>query len=445
LHGELRHDDNQLFHHQVHVYLEYQFTLNRMKNIYLTLLVFIGSASYTQAQDGCVDASVIDPSMECLQMGIPGVYCGCDGAVYASQCEAYYVYGVVQGQWSITGGCDATVDPGDCIDPTLIDPTAVCDMMYAPVCGCDGNTYSNECVATSNGVLSWVNGECGSTATCSAYFYYNVQGDGYTVSFNAINADGTISDPSQAGGEGASPTASYFWTFGDGTTSDEFAPVHIYSDTSITSYWACLTVTDTELDCSDIYSDSVYVGYGDNAGCVAGFNYGVSPDGTVVVYPDSTVSSDPSNPAGSWYWQWSDGSVVTDSSFVFPVDSVSTDSLCMVVVNGACYDVVCVGQQEIYASFIASGIHENAESQPLRIWPNPANGLVRVSATLPSAGTIMLEVVDVMGRIVMLQNATTNGPGLTSISLDMSEIPAGIYRIRLNHPSVQFSGSVVVQ
>ncbi len=117
----------------------------------------------------------------------------------------------------------------------------------------------------------------------------------------------------------------------------------------------------------------------------------------------------------------------------------------MVVVNGACYDVVCVGQQEIYTSFIASGIHENAESQPLRIWPNPANGLVRVSATLPSAGTIMLEVVDVMGRIVMLQNATTNGPGLTSISLDMSEIPAGIYRIRLNHPSVQFSGSVVVQ
>jgi len=68
-----------------------------------------------------------------------------------------------------------------------------------------------------------------------------------------------------------------------------------------------------------------------------------------------------------------------------------------------------------------------------------------VSATLPSAGTIMLEVVDVMGRIVLAQNATINGPGLSRIALDMSEIPAGIYRVRLNHPSLQFSGSVVVQ
>jgi hypothetical protein len=48
-----------------------------------------------------------------------------------------------------------------CIDPAQIDPNAICLGLWAPVCGCDNMTYSNDCVAYYSGVTSWTAGECG--------------------------------------------------------------------------------------------------------------------------------------------------------------------------------------------------------------------------------------------------------------------------------------------
>ena len=81
-----------------------------------------------------------------------------------------------------------------------------------------------------------------------------------------------------------------------------------------------------------------------------------------------------------------------------------------------CYDQMALAIYNVTVS-ATEGTTEN-NSAAVNIFPNPTNGIVNVEGE----GILSIEVIDVTGRVVLIQQGAE--------SIDMSQLPNGVYAIR---------------
>jgi hypothetical protein len=131
--------------------------------------------------------------------------CGCDGKTYFNSCAAARSGVAVANQGECPAACQSNDDcdarsfcrfkDGACGRGGVCTPRPeVCTDIFAPVCGCDGKTYSSSCQASVSGVSIVHDGACG--PACGGFAGIPCPGAG-----KCVDNPGDDCDPSMGGAD----------------------------------------------------------------------------------------------------------------------------------------------------------------------------------------------------------------------------------------------------
>ena len=111
----------------------------------------------------------------------------------------------------------------------------------------------------------------------------------------------------------------------------------------------------------------------------------------------------------------------------FPILSISTTTAS--TMGFTVFHKKNVGYRQGYA---ASGIDESSVSanKDLMVFPNPANTKATLIYDMKKAGEAQINIYDLTGRLVQ-SISNTSGEGVQTLSLTVSELPIGMYEVRV--------------
>lgn len=92
-----------------------------------------------------------------------------------------------------------------------------------------------------------------------------------------------------------------------------------------------------------------------------------------------------------------------------------------------------------------TGVEELNTMLGVQVYPNPSNGLTRISMNAPENGKLSLNLVDILGRTVAsVYNGSVNA-GEQVYNVDVNSIDAGIYFLQINYNDKTSAVKLIVQ
>ena len=287
---------------------------------------------------------------------------------------------------------------------------------------------------------------------CSASFDILSQGGGCFFSF--VN---TSQNPGYQ--------ATYSWTFGDGGSSNAHSPYHSY--TSSGTFTVCLeqelqvpgslecgpcksqVCQDLEVNCNP---PNINVRF-------APFPCPVAPPGEPgfgkkqeqesflcrACLSDETIPP-VDDPITNWLWTYP-GGTATGSTVQFglapnvPVTVCLTVTLQSGVSKTVCEEIICNGFRSEISNDRANEVEGQGKTSPL-VYPNPGKGLFNLRLPVQEAGAAPAEVnlFDQVGKLIYREKIVAQ-----TSTLDLEDLPAGIYFIHVNTGEQSFTEKLIIQ
>jgi hypothetical protein len=210
---------------------------------------------------------------------------------------------------------------------------------------------------------------------------------------------------------------------------------------------ATISTTHIHIDMlTDVYpGDYIWTIYDDNGNDVATGG----PYGEFDVQSDPVlVSEDVYLPATGCYNfvlvdQFGDGLYVDSYVNVYGVTSggVAMDNILEIGTEGLAFAEI-TGAAKVNE---AVSVIENEMVSVLNAYPNPTADFLNIEYSVVESGAVKLEVINLLGETVMVQNLGTRSTGANVDRLDMSALNAGVYMINLVSNGITSSFRVTVQ
>jgi PKD repeat protein len=264
-------------------------------------------------------------------------------------------------------------------------------------------------------------------SNCDTVFYYGSSpcNANFTAYPDTMNV-GTVYFSNNSTGN----FTNFYWSFGDGTSSSQFNPVHNYTQQG--SYFVCLTVYNNS-GCQSSYCDTVVVGTQPGP-CTPVF----------YAYPDSTIGNGVVNfgllnNCGStgWTYTWNFGDGTTGTG-LYPVHVFQTSGTFWVCVDAVdANGNVLTWCDSVNSNRVGSVGFNEISKNAIIAFPNPANDQV----TIKNIGANQsVEIYSVDGKLIYSAITTT-----ADVTVNTATWNTGLYIVRINEGINSKVGKISVQ